>query len=237
MSTKCVKNVRFSEKAVINRVAKMSLSLKEHLKGDIENMHVCISRGNSKTGSIRSVSLLPILFCRNCEQCKNSCYDVRNDLRHKKVIDSRARNSAILLVDRDRYFQEIDFCIGIDTYFRWHIGGDIMDLDYLERMVKIAEHHPKTTFLAFTKMYDVVNAYLDEHRDFPENFKIIMSAWKGLKENNPYDLPSSHVMEQDGTTTAHDGAKLCTGNCTDCAVRNDLCWVAKKGDEIVFPIH
>ena len=45
--------------------------------------------------------------------------------------------------------------------FRFHVGGDIIDNIYFDYMVAIARDFPETKFLAFTKKYEIVNAYID----------------------------------------------------------------------------
>lgn len=54
---------------------------------------------------------------------------------------------------------------------------------------------------------------------------------------NPYNLPEAHVFFKDGTTTAKDGARYCSGNCYECAAANTNCWSLKKGEQIIFKEH
>lgn len=138
-----------------------------------------------------------------------------------------------------RYFREIDAWLTFNypRAFRWHIGGDIKSSSYLEGMVDIAEKHKDISFLAFTKMFNIINEYLDSGRSLPSNLKIIFSGWTGLDIPNPHNLPSAHPLFADGSTSAKDGAKLCKGNCTECLSKKLLCWSLKPGEEIVFPTH
>lgn len=71
----------------------------------------------------------------------------------------------------------------------------------------------------------------------PDNLQIIFSNWVGQKENNPFNFPTSNPLFLDGTTTAHDGAYWCSGNCSECAKENSKCWSLKPGEEVIFPIH
>ena len=217
-------------------------SLKAVLKGiekNVENIHVSISVGNTKLGAIPSVSLLPVIDCGNCKACKLSCYDLRHDLIYKECKISRAKNSAIYAADPKRYFREIDAWLTLNypRAFRWHIGGDIKGAEYLAGMVKIAENHPDVKFLAFTKQFVVVNSYLDAGGQLPNNLNIFFSGWVGLDMENPYNFPTTHPLFADGRTSAHDGAKLCTGNCSECLKEDRLCWNCKPGDEIIFVAH
>lgn len=229
---------KFSDVALRNSVGRMKEARKESLK-NVSGIHVSISKGNTKVGAIPSVSLLPVEDCKNCKACMHSCYDLRHDLIYKNVLRQRAANSAICKASMQRYFQEIDAWItcNFPRAFRWHIGGDIGGAEYLDGMVKIANGHPDVLFLAFTKAFSVVNGFLSSGGKIPDNLKIIFSGWIGQKMDNPFNLPTAHPLFSDGTTSAKDGAKLCTGNCTECLREHRLCWYVQAGDEIVFPAH
>ena len=41
----------------------------------------------------------------------------------------------------------------------------------------------------------------------------------------------------DGVTSAPDGAKYCTGNCTECYKEDRMCWTMGKGESILFAAH
>ena len=199
---------------------------------------VFISPGNMKTGSISSVSLRPVADCGNCKCCSGKCYDMRNDCVYKGVRATRANNAAIYLNDPKRYFDEISDHCRTQVAFRWHIGGDIKDRQYLDGMIRVANENPKCDFLCFTKMFRVVNEYLDETGGvLPENMQIIFSGWKGLEMDNPYNLPTSHPIFADGSTSAPDGAKSCGGNCTECYKEEKGCWTLKRGEAVLFAAH
>lgn len=206
---------------------------------DIDRLHVRISESNAKMGLIPSISLLPVIDCGNCGCCAKSCYDLRHDMIYPQSIMARSINSMIFDTNPARYFREIDAWLTFNypRAFRWHIGGDIKSSSYLEGMVDIAEKHKDISFLAFTKMFNIINEYLDSGRSLPSNLKIIFSGWTGLDIPNPHNLPSAHPLFADGSTSAKDGAKLCKGNCTECLSKKLLCWSLKPGEEIVFSTH
>lgn len=219
------------------RLGDMKGKYEEYCK-DVSQLHVYIANGNQKTGAaVPSVSLIPVFNCTNCSSCKAKCYDLRNDCCYPGCRDKRAVNAAILKMDRKRYFEEIDQAVKCFRFFRWHIGGDIVDLDYFENMVRIATLNLHCEFLVFTKSFDIVNEWLDKGTLLPSNLHVIFSNWVGQKENNPHNLPTSNPLFADGSTTAHDGAVWCSGNCTECARGNSGCWTMKNGDEVVFPLH
>ncbi len=205
----------------------------------IDGLHVRISEGNTKLGNLPSISLLPVIDCGNCSHCAKSCYDLRHDMIYKQGVSARSVNSLIYSADPERYFREIDAWLTFYSprAFRWHVGGDIKSTKYLTKMVEIAVKHKDIKFLCFTKMFHVVNGYVNNGNAIPSNLKIIFSGWKGLDTTNPYNFPSAHPLFPDGSTSAKDGAKLCTGNCTHCLLENKLCWSLKEGEEIIFPAH
>ena len=73
--------------------------------------------------------------------------------------------------------------------------------------------------------------------DIPKNLHIIFSAWPGVEMLNPHNLPEAHVRFRDGRTTARPDAKLCNGNCTECAITDDGCWTLGPGEQVVFNEH
>lgn len=237
MAVKKAKNInKISEENFAKRMKDMIDKKNEYLK-IVDTLHVYIAQGNAKTGTaVPSVSLIPVYNCKNCKQCKDLCYDLRNDCCYPGCRDNRSVNAAILEADPSRYFREISEAAKMYKFFRWHIGGDIIDHEYFMGMIMVAEQNPHCEFLAFTKTFDVVNDYLDEH-DLPKNLHIIFSAWVGLEMDNRHNLPTSNPLFFDGRTTAHDGAVYCSGNCTDCAKTNSGCWVMVNGDEVIFPAH
>ena len=106
---------------------------KERISKNVSDYHVQISSRNAKMGNgVASISLIPVVCCPNSKECKNQCYDIRNDCRHKGVKNARARNTAIWEKEPQRYFNEISWSVKFVKYFRWHIGGDIVNMEYLK---------------------------------------------------------------------------------------------------------
>lgn len=244
--------VTMNPDVIYDRVRKM-MEMRHNMSDEeiMRHIHVSISMGNRKTGDIPSVSLIPIEDCGNCKACKDMCYDVRNDCRQDlpSVMKSRAKNSRLAHHFRSIYFSEIGHWLSFYKVpaFRWHIGGDILDEDYLIRMIDIANAHKGTIFFAFTKMFTLVNkVYEDCGCEFPENMKIIFSAWPGQEMHNPHNFPTANLlftedfaksMGYDCVTTAHEGAIWCPGDCTNCLVEKKGCMHMKPGDEVIFQAH
>lgn len=227
----------FSAAAVAGRVKKM-VSIREMI--DAEQEHVRISMANRKTTAlVPSVSLIPVADCGNCASCARGCYDVRNVCYLPSVQTSRAVNSAILRQDRRRYFREIADRVKFFSFFRWHVGGDIIDADYFANVARIAAETPRCEFLIFTKMFSVVNSWIDANGELPANLHVIFSDWRGQKMENPHRLPVSSPIWSDGTTggAVTGRREMCPGDCSECAKISGGCWGAGRGDTILFEAH
>lgn len=226
-----------SDESKSKRIERIKAEYENCLK-TVSDLHVKFSDGNRKTGLIPSVSLIPIVDCANCKACAKSCYDFKNDMIYPTAIHARCVNSAILKTDRVRYFKEISNFIAANypRAFRWHIGGDIKDTDYFDNMCKIAREFHDVKFLAFTKLFTVINEYVNDGNEVPENLHVLFSGWRGQKMPNPHNFPTAHPIFQDGTS-APDGTMLCTGNCSECLKENRLCWNLKPGEAVGFIAH
>jgi hypothetical protein len=209
---------------------------------DASELHVSISRGNAKMGSIPSVSLPPVKTCspEAVKFCGRKCYVKRYVMRRQKTVGAAyERNLYLLNNDPVKFWREVNAAVAMATHFRFGVSGDIPNMAYLLNMAYIANCNPHCEILCFTKQYNIVNLYLKKLKlhKLPKNLHIILSAWKGLPMENPYNLPEAHVFFKDGTTTAKDGARYCSGNCYECAVTNANCWSLKKGEQIIFKEH
>lgn len=229
--------VEFKPETIDARIQKM-VDIRESL--DASKLHVKLSYGNRKTTAlVPSVSLIPGADCLNCNACKLGCYDLRNVCCYNETQKMRANNSAILHNDMERYFHEIYCQVQFLRYFRWHCGGELTSFWYWEHVVDIAKRTPTCEFLIFTKMFGIVNHWLDKGGELPSNLHVIFSDWKGMKMDNPHNLPVSSPVWKDGTMGAHVTEKrfMCPSNCAECAEAGKGCWKAGKGDTILFEAH
>lgn len=203
----------------------------------LDTQNVCISNGNSKMGQIPSVSLPSGVTCRNdCECCKK-CYAKKLERLRPNVRNSYRRNFELLNCAPEVYWREVEAVIMLSRFFRFHVSGDIPNGEYFKKMVEVAERNPHCQILCFTKKYDIVNKWFDEGNTIPDNLHVLMSAWRGLEMDNPYNLPEAHVRYRDGSTTARSTAKHCGGNCTTCAITVGGCWSLLNGEQVVFDEH
>lgn len=229
---------KISKEAIRNRVAKWESIIKEKME-HVNELHVKLMKGNRKTGiSVWTVSLTPIIDCKNCKNCMWDCYDAKSDMIYPSVVDSRTTNSAIHKADPKRYWKEIDEQIKQNNAkeLRINVGGDLDDNDF-KFVADLGVNNPNTRILFFTKNYKGINKFLSENQ-FPNNVSTIMSAWLDMEMDNPYNLPCSHVLYEDGKTTAPEyGAIYCNGNCTECAIEGNGCWDLNKGEHVIFKAH
>lgn len=202
--------------------------------------NVCISQTNDKLGSqIPSVSLLPSCSCRKDAPCSHLCYAQKGHFRYNQAQTSQLNNYNIYINDKNAYFNAIiKFLSGLVSYrfFRWHVAGDIVDMDYLLGMIQVAKKCKNTKFLAFTKKYELVNEFIANGGKIPSNLKIIFSAWfKGWNVPNPYNLPVAYVFFKNKNLNPEipDTSIPCKGACYEC----QGCWSLKKGQSVYFDQH
>ena len=160
--------------------------LEQEMLKDFDILNPCISKGNRKIGKVMNVSLMPIITCHNCKECKHLCYDVKACLQYSNtVLPARMRNTVLAKYDRDRFFADIDKACSRrrkNKFFRFHVAGDILDMDYFVRMLTICRNHTDFIFWTYTKYYELVNEYCDKYgkESIPKNFSIMFSEWDGM---------------------------------------------------------
>lgn len=242
------KTFRICNEAVNKRIQKMLDIRKRVLEDGVKKYHPMIMKGNKKTGrQCYTVSLIPIVDCSNCKECKNNCYDIRNDCIYPDVLESRGINSAIHHADPERYWWEIGKEVEEKAIhqLRINVGGDLKKLDF-KLVAKMGETHVgDCEDMFFTKVYSDCNEFITENiSKYPDNFGFprsvhpLYSRWLGMHCDNPYNVPESHVLWPDGITTAPEfGAYFCKGNCSNCFNFDEGCPRLKAGESVVFNAH
>jgi hypothetical protein len=179
---------------------------------------VSIAEKNTKLGNIPNVSLLPIVSCVPGIVCAkwSECYAVKFVRMFRNVREAWKKNTLLAQTDIYTFFEEIWKFVERKkpSYFRYHVGGDILNQDYLNLMCWLASEQPQTQFLAFTKKFDL------DFSDLPDNLTIMFSVWPRLKL--PVRPPGiKFAFMQDGTETRiPEKSKLCSGKCDNCL----FCW-------------
>ena len=196
---------------------------------------VSISKGNSKMGAIPSVSLPACVTCNKSAPCFKLCYAAKITRLYKTVKQAYENNLNILNNDPALYWEQVKQGAQMARYFRFHVSGDIPNIEYFNNMVRLARDLPGTNFLAFTKQYEIVNQYLNDGGTIPANLKVIFSNWGSWKCFNPFNLPECEIILK-GSDPAPNW-KICGGNCTECACRGIGCWELKQGETIAIYQH
>lgn len=200
-----------------------------------------ISITNSKLGGkIPSLNLPPLITCRENAPCSKLCYARKGNFTYDNVKKNHINNLEHFQLDSIDFFDKIIKWLNNDDivykFFRWHSSGDIVNINYLMGMVKVAKECPQTKFLAFTKKFELVNSYLSIYGELPSNLKIVFSAWdKDFKIENPYNLPMTYVYfkNKEKNPEIPEFAIPCVGKCYSCK----SCWTLEKGQSIVFNQH
>ena len=203
------------------------------------NKEVSISKGNSKMGAVPSISLPPIVTCPAGCPCAKKCYAAKICRLRSGVRAAYDRNLEIYRNDPAAFEMQVKAAACVTRFFRWHVSGDIPNMDYLKMMARIARELPGTKFLAFTKRYSIVNDWISANGPLPENLQIVFSLWDSawnVRVHNPHDLPLAAVIFRDVEPPV-EYTKICPGNCVECAARGIGCWELKKGEVIAFHEH
>ena len=221
-----------------NKLVKLARIAKELSEMPITaDDHLSISKGNLKMGPIPSISFPSGFTCDPGVPCWFDCYASNKENQYNETIQAYWRNYRIYKQDNARFWRELESAIMLSRFFRSGVSGDFPDMDYFKGLVNLAAKYPHCQILAFTKRYTFVNMFVANGGEIPANLHIIFSAWPGYKMVNPYHFPESHVLFNDGTTTASDGAKWCGGCCADCAKTGCGCWTLGCGEQVLFKEH
>ena len=201
-----------------------------------DDIKMCISTGNDKIGKTLNVSLAPIITCKNCKECQKYCYDVKAVLAYPSCMDARARNTALFMKDRNAFFARLHKRMKnrrARKALRFHVSGEIVDINHLERIIETAKMFPDWTIWTYTKVYWIVNKYVREHGNsrkvaIPANLHIMFSEWDGLKMNNPYGFPTFRCILKDKPQKLRKGEMVCPGNCDYCLKHKVGCVAGKS---------
>lgn len=182
-------------------------------------MEISLAKGNSKLGKgVYALNLMPgskplstkdkgqltnvTGTCAGCcDGCENYCYAVKDARRfHNTVIPSVGKNTEIMRHDMDKGFKQVKEKLieNKAKVLRWHSSGEIMNYNYLLHMVKLAVELPDVQFYFYTKRFGLIEKYLNECGDLPENLVCNISEWKGNTEG--YNLEGlNRFVYDDGT--------------------------------------
>lgn len=195
-----------------------------------------VSHTNTKLGAeIPSVNLPAGKTCRPDAPCFAKCYAKKGRWNFKNVRMSLADNLEAYEADPAFFFKYIAVMTRLSRFVRWHSSGDIVDARYLSGMCDVARENPETKYVAFTKKFNLVNAYVDEGNGIPENLHIVFSGWdENFEVPNPHNFPVAYVRLKGGRWDyIPEDAIPCGGKCDSCLA----CWQLRKGQTVYFDEH
>ena len=164
---------------------------------------VHLSTSNRKTGGCCNDLAFPICTCREDAPCKHGgCYCMKGTQQMSSVLAAYTRNLRLYNTDPQDFWEQVAFKVKHNPLplFRFFDAGDVPDYDFFCGMVELASQFPDIKFMSFTKKYSIVNKWLTENGDLPDNLNIIFSAWHiGWKVENPFGLPVAYVDFKDKT--------------------------------------
>lgn len=198
-----------------------------------------ISNSNTKLGTfIGSVNMPQGVTCPADAPCRKGCYATRGNFNYSNVKEGIYKNYLAYMENPQQFFDVLHWQLNMLPYrfFRWHGSGDIVDARYLEGMCWLAEQHPNTKFLCFTKQYKIVNDYLNEHEK-PMNLTIVFSNWMDYIAPNPHNLPMTYVEFKGADFPLPENALRCSGKCATCVNTEGNCWNLKNGDSVIMKKH
>lgn len=199
-----------------------------------------VSNSVSKLGiGIATVNLPAVVTCREDAPCYKGCYARRGNFSYQNVKTSLDSNLEVYKESPDLFFERIHLQLEMIPYrfFRWHSSGEIVDERYLEGMFWLARKHKGTQFLCFTKKYELVNEYLNNHRK-PKNLILVFSNWGDWICENPHNLPTAWVeFGTESDSLIPENANVCGGNCGTCVNTSEHCWRMQKGEAVKFHRH
>jgi hypothetical protein len=183
---------RRNAKKIITKIFKHTID--KYVKTILKNHGTLyVSGGNSKTGVVPDVSLIPIRMCLNFKDCASICYArdlerLRPDLRARWAI-----NSWLLLHNPVSFEKQLVKWLKKNrpSLFRFHVGGDFISQEYVDMAIRIAKKFNRVTFLAFTKSINL------DFKQAPINLVVVKSAM----ENTP-DETKQHLLNTGFTALA-----------------------------------
>ena len=231
--------MKYAAETLRRIIATLRALIEDFMSRPYETLKLHISTGNRKIGRTHNFSMAPGITCANCSECIRFCYDIKACWQYLNVRIARAENTAMMYMDRAATFAQIAMYISrkrIHKFFRWHVSGDILDVDYFDRMVKIAQMFPDWTFWTYTKNYAAVNEWIRSHggtkESVPSNLSVMYSLWDGMPCPNPFGLPTFRCVMPG--TEPDPAAWKCPGNCEACIRSGHGC---PFGESSEVPLH
>ena len=217
------------------------------------DMHVT-KKGNSKTGAKVGSFNFPVeQSCNhNCECYKSkACYACGGFYQMPDNMKIYAENLKYFISNDNETFIT-EFCKALkangNKLFRFFTIGDILNKRFFKCMIEIARRMPDVKFWSYTKKYNIVNNWVNDHgiESFPQNLTIIFSHW--LNEDgtyfpmeNPYSFPTSEFIPYGKEYLAETVTHICPCSnpnvLTTCATCDHACYTLKHGESMALLEH
>lgn len=207
----------------------------------LSEIHIHVSRGNSKLGDIPSISLLPYLTCPAvCKSsCAGTCYAAKLAALRPSCRKAWAENTTIAFCDIFRFRDELAQWIEKHrtAFFRFHVSGDMFSEKYFRDVViATAERFPETVFMTYTKRHLLASIYA-EGGGLPGNVRINLSADTENGLSTPAGLPFNvtDILRKRAEVPA--GYTVCPGHCATCAATGINCFDECGDARVIFKQH
>ena len=161
-----------------------------------QSNEISMSNHNSKTGAACLNIAFPVCTCREDAPCKEKCYACKGRQQICRVQAAYYRNLRLYYDNPDEFFEQVYYKVKFSGLpkVRLFDSGDFPDYDFLARIAKLCYKTPNVKYMAFTKKYEIVNEYIDNCGELPDNLNILFSAWDKLWEvPNPHGLGIAYV--------------------------------------------
>lgn len=186
---------------------------------DTGELSVTISKGNTKMGNIPNFNTLPgnkPLTKSNgkpltnikgtcgkyCGSCFKYCYAVKFVRFHNNsTVRVYAMNTLIMRNDPEKLKRAIkEYCEkNVVKYFRYHTSGEVESVSQMETYTEICKENPDVVFYLYTKAFDILNEWFEQHKSIPDNLVINLSQWHNKLTDliNPFLLSLCNVFAYD----------------------------------------
>jgi hypothetical protein len=187
---------------------------------------ISVSKGNRKLGNIPNVSLPPVITCLPDAPCVRDCYARKAYRLYPQTRAAWDANLALYLSSPASYFASLSRFLSehASPYFRYHASGDIPDENYYSNMRILADAHPSTRFLCYTRKVDIVR----QGGPCAPNLVMMISSW--IDETRGEEYPVFQVIPKHAI---YPYGLPCPGACSSCRA----CYHARAGDLVTIEKH
>lgn len=220
-------------------------------KKSVSSDFINFSDRNEKTGPCVNFNFPIEYTCDHTCECykKKICYASKGRYNFK---DNQARYTENINFfnnqTSDVFIKAVQIAIDFFGYsrFRYFTCGDIPSARFIDCIVQIAKNNDNVKFWLYTKKYKLVNNWIAENGNFPENLVLVFSHWMNedgsyFHMENPYKLPLSEFIPYGKEELKEKVTHICP--CSDpsvfatCATCEHPCYKLQKGETMALLEH